>query len=219
MAKRDYYEVLGLDKSASDQDIKKAFRRVAMKHHPDRNPEDESAGEKFKEAQEAYEVLGDGDKKAAYDRFGHAGVDGNAGAGGGFDSSGFGDMFGDVFGDIFGGGGRRSGPRASTTAAKNIAKYIAEHITETRAIEAATSTGISIYTCVTKTIISRLFITITEHFVGFLGFFELFACTFVFRVSVWVMFHRHATKGLLNILVRSRLIQSQNFIIIAFCHS
>ena len=78
MAKRDYYEVLGVDKSASDQDIKKAFRRVAMKYHPDRNPDDESAGEKFKEAQEAYEVLGDGDKKAAYDRFGHAGVDGNA---------------------------------------------------------------------------------------------------------------------------------------------
>ena len=110
MAKRDYYEVLGVDKSASDQDIKKAFRRVAMKYHPDRNPDDESAGEKFKEAQEAYEVLGDGDKKAAYDRFGHAGVDGNAGAESGFDAGGFGDMFGDVFGDIFGGGGRRSGP-------------------------------------------------------------------------------------------------------------
>ena len=112
MAKRDYYEVLGVDKSASDQDIKKAFRRVAMKHHPDRNPDDASSGEKFKEAQEAYEILGDGDKKAAYDRFGHAGVDGNAGASGGFDGGGFGDMFGDVFGDIFGGGGgrRRSGP-------------------------------------------------------------------------------------------------------------
>lgn len=111
MAKRDYYEVLGVDKSASDQEIKKAFRRVAMKHHPDRNPDDASSGEKFKEAQEAYEILGDGDKKAAYDRFGHAGVDGNAGGGGGgFGGAGFGDAFGDVFGDIFGGGGRRSGP-------------------------------------------------------------------------------------------------------------
>lgn len=111
MAKRDYYEVLGVDKSASDQEIKKAFRRVAMKHHPDRNPDDKNSGEKFKEAQEAYEILGDGDKKAAYDRFGHAGVEGNSG-GGGFDGAGFGDMFGDVFGDIFGGGGggRRSGP-------------------------------------------------------------------------------------------------------------
>ena len=102
MAKRDYYEVLGVDKSASDQEIKKAFRRVAMKHHPDRNPDDKNSGEKFKEAQEAYEILGDGDKKAAYDRFGHAGVDGNSGGGGGFDGAGFGDMFGDVFGDIFG---------------------------------------------------------------------------------------------------------------------
>ena len=110
MAKRDYYEILGVDKSASDQEIKKAFRRVAMKHHPDRNS-DKSSEEKFKEAQEAYEVLGDGDKKAAYDRFGHAGVDGNSGGGGGFDGAGFGDAFGDIFGDIFGGGGgRRSGP-------------------------------------------------------------------------------------------------------------
>ena len=106
MAKRDYYEVLGVDKSASDQEIKKAFRRVAMKHHPDRNPDNKKSEEKFKEAQEAYEILGDGDKKAAYDRFGHAGVDGNSGGGrGGFDTSGFGDAFGDVFGDIFGGGG------------------------------------------------------------------------------------------------------------------
>ena len=87
MAKRDYYEVLGVDSSASDQEIKKAFRRVAMKHHPDRNPDDKKSEEKFKEAQEAYEVIGDGDKKAAYDRFGHAGVDGNSGGGGGFDTS------------------------------------------------------------------------------------------------------------------------------------
>ena len=105
MAKRDYYEVLGVDKSASDPEIKKAFRRIAMKYHPDRNPDDESAGEKFKEAQEAYEILGDEEKKAAYDRFGHAGVDPNSGAGG-FGGAGFSDVFGDVFGDIFGGGGR-----------------------------------------------------------------------------------------------------------------
>ena len=112
MAKRDYYEVLGVGNTASDQEIKKAFRRVAMKHHPDRNPDDDSAAEKFKEAQEAYEILGDQEKKSAYDRFGHAGVDGNAGGAGGFGDAGFGDVFGDVFGDIFGGGGggRRSGP-------------------------------------------------------------------------------------------------------------
>lgn len=107
MAKRDYYEVLGVDNGASDAEIKKAFRRIAMKCHPDRNPDDKAAEEKFKEAQEAYEILGDQDKKSAYDRFGHAGVDGNSGGGGG--GAGFGDVFGDVFGDIFGGGGGRGG--------------------------------------------------------------------------------------------------------------
>lgn len=76
MAKRDYYEVLGVDKGVSAADLKKAYRRVAMKYHPDRNPDDKDAEEKFKEANEAYEVLSDDDKRAAYDRFGHAGVDG-----------------------------------------------------------------------------------------------------------------------------------------------
>ena len=112
MAKRDYYEVLGVEKGATDAEIKKAFRRIAMKFHPDRNSDDKNSDEKFKEAQEAYEILGDEEKKSAYDRFGHAGVDGNSGGGGG--GAGFGDVFGDVFGDIFGGGGGggrgRSGP-------------------------------------------------------------------------------------------------------------
>lgn len=107
MAKRDYYEVLGVDSSASAPEIKKAFRRIAMKFHPDRNSDDKNSDEKFKEAQEAYEILGDEEKKSAYDRFGHAGVDGNSGGGGG--GAGFGDVFGDVFGDIFGGGGGRGG--------------------------------------------------------------------------------------------------------------
>ena len=114
MAKRDYYEILGVEKGASDAEIKKAFRRIAMKYHPDRNPDDKNAEEKFKEAQEAYEILGDEEKKSAYDRFGHAGVDGNAGGGfGGGGGAGFSDVFGDVFGDIFGGGGGRgrSGPQ------------------------------------------------------------------------------------------------------------
>ncbi|RLA40418.1 MAG: molecular chaperone DnaJ, partial [Gammaproteobacteria bacterium] len=104
MAKRDYYEILGVSKDEDAKAIKKAYRRVAMKHHPDRNPDDESAEEKFKEASEAYEVLSDEDKRAAYDRYGHEGVNAQAGAGG------FGDVFGDVFGDIFGGGGRGRGP-------------------------------------------------------------------------------------------------------------
>ena len=110
MAKRDYYEILGVDKSASADDIKKSYRRLAMKHHPDRNKDDASAEEKFKEAKEAYEVLKDTDKRGAYDQFGHDGVRGGA-AGGGYGAEGFSDIFGDVFGDIFGGagGGRRSG--------------------------------------------------------------------------------------------------------------
>ncbi|WP_372739040.1 molecular chaperone DnaJ [Neptunomonas sp.] len=104
MSKQDYYEILGVERNANDRDIKKAFRRQAMKHHPDRNPDDASAEAKFKELNEAYEVLSDAQKKAAYDQYGHAGVDPGMRGGGGFDG-GFSDVFGDVFGDIFGGGG------------------------------------------------------------------------------------------------------------------
>lgn len=115
MSKRDLYEILGVAKDASAEDIKKAYRKLAMKHHPDRNPDDKAAEEKFKEVQAAYEVLSDDQKRAAYDRFGHAGVDPSMGAGaGGFGGGGpsFSDIFGDVFGDIFGGGGRgRGGPQ------------------------------------------------------------------------------------------------------------
>ncbi len=108
MAKRDYYEVLGVERSADEATLKKAYRRLAMKHHPDRNPGDAESEAQFKEAKEAYEVLSNADKRAAYDRFGHAGVDAASGGGGGFGpGDAFGDIFGDVFGDIFGGGGRR----------------------------------------------------------------------------------------------------------------
>jgi molecular chaperone DnaJ len=114
MAKRDYYEILGVAKNASADEVKKAYRRIAMKNHPDRNPDNKAAEDVFKEATEAYEVLSDKEKKAAYDQYGHAGVDPNAGFGGGQGGPGFGgfsDIFGDVFGDIFGGGGRgRAGP-------------------------------------------------------------------------------------------------------------
>ncbi|MDP2639240.1 MAG: molecular chaperone DnaJ [Betaproteobacteria bacterium] len=114
MAKRNYYEVLGVNRDAEEDAIKKAYRKLAMKHHPDRNPEDKSSEEKFKEAKEAYEVLSDEQKRAAYDRYGHAGVDhsvagaGGAGAGAGFAN--FSDAFGDIFGDIFANarGGRAS---------------------------------------------------------------------------------------------------------------
>lgn len=111
MAKRDYYEVLGVSKSASSDEIKKAYRRLAMKHHPDRNDEDSGASEKkFKEAKEAYEILKDSEKKTSYDRFGHDGLRaGRGGPGGRGSAEGFGDIFGDVFGDIFGGGRRAGG--------------------------------------------------------------------------------------------------------------
>ncbi len=113
MAKKDYYEVLGVAKSASEQELKKAYRRVAMKFHPDRNPDNKEAEDKFKEASEAYEVLSDKNKRAAYDQYGHAGVEG-AGMGGGAGGFGnFSDIFGDVFGDIFGGGGRGGPSRGS----------------------------------------------------------------------------------------------------------
>lgn len=113
MAKRDYYEVLGVARDAEEADLKKAYRRLAMKYHPDRNDGDTEAEERFKEAKEAFEVLSDQRKRAAYDQFGHAGVDPSAGGGGGA-PGGFGDIFDSVFGDIFGGGGGggRGGSRA-----------------------------------------------------------------------------------------------------------
>ncbi|AUN94750.1 molecular chaperone DnaJ [Pseudazoarcus pumilus] len=107
MSKRDYYEVLGLNRDATAEEIKKAYRKLAMKHHPDRNPDSKDASAKFQELSEAYETLSDEQKRAAYDRFGHAGVEGMGGmggAGGGRGFDGFGDAFSDIFGDIFGGG-------------------------------------------------------------------------------------------------------------------
>ena len=107
MSKRDYYEVLGVEKGADDKEIKKAYKRLAMKYHPDRTQGDKAMEEKFKEVQEAYEILSDDQKRAAYDNYGHAGVDPNRGGGGG--GADFNDIFGDVFGDIFGGGRRGGG--------------------------------------------------------------------------------------------------------------
>jgi len=110
MAKRDYYEILSVARNASEAELKKAYRRLAMKYHPDRNPGDSVVEEHFKEAKEAYDVLSDPRKRAAYDQFGHAGVDAQVGAGAGGFGGGFGDIFGDVFGDIFSNfrGGRTS---------------------------------------------------------------------------------------------------------------
>lgn len=126
--KRDYYEVLGVDKSADDATIKKAYRNLAKKYHPDLNPDNKEAEKKFKEVNEAYEVLSDSEKKARYDQFGHAGVDPNFGAGGAGGGSpfggGFGD-FGDIFSDLFGGafgGSRRSNPNAPRRGADTAAR-------------------------------------------------------------------------------------------------
>ena len=112
MSKRDYYEVLGVQRDASEEDLKKAYRRCAMKHHPDRNPDDPEALARFKECKEAYEVLSDGGKRRMYDQHGHAAFE--HGMGGGNAGPGFhdvGDIFGDIFGNIFGGGGARQAPR------------------------------------------------------------------------------------------------------------
>ena len=115
--KRDFYDILGVARNATDEEIKKSYRKLAMKYHPDRNPDSKEAEDKFKEAKEAYEMLSDPQKRAAYDQYGHAGVDPNMGGmGGGQGFGGFSDAFGDIFGDIFGGGaagarGGRGGPQ------------------------------------------------------------------------------------------------------------
>jgi molecular chaperone DnaJ len=128
MSKRDYYEVLGVSKTASADEIKKSYRKIALQFHPDRNPGDKDAEEKFKEAAEAYDILSNADKRAQYDRFGHAGVGGAGGHGGGFGGmrmedifQNFGDVFGDdVFGNFFGGGGGRQGGRRQGSRGANL---------------------------------------------------------------------------------------------------
>ena len=109
-SKRDYYEVLGVSKTATEDEIKKAYRQTAKKYHPDMNPGDKEAEAKFKEASEAYAILSDAEKRRQYDQFGHAAFEQGGGGAGGFDFSGMdmGDIFGDLFGDLFGGGRRRS---------------------------------------------------------------------------------------------------------------
>ena len=129
MSKRDYYEVLGVSKSVEQTDLKKAYRRLAMKHHPDRNPDDKAAEAKFKETKEAYDILSDTEKRATYDQFGHAAFEnggmGGAGAGG---AGGFGDIFGDMFGDIFGGGGGRQRQRRGADLRYNLSLSLEEAV-------------------------------------------------------------------------------------------
>ncbi len=126
--KRDYYEVLGVNKGATGDEIKKAFRKMSKKYHPDLNPGDKKAEESFKEVNEAYQVLSDDEKRQRYDQFGHAGVDGNAGFGGGgfggFDMGDFGDIFGDIFGGGFGGFGGGRSRRNSPRRGSDLTEYI-----------------------------------------------------------------------------------------------
>ena len=132
--KRDYYEVLGISKTATDDDIKKAYRQLAKKYHPDSNPGNEEAEAKFKEASEAYAILSDGEKRRQYDQFGHSAFDGGAGGGGfDFNNMDMGDIFGDIFGDLFGGsrGGRRAnnGPMKGPNVRSGVRITFQESVT------------------------------------------------------------------------------------------
>jgi molecular chaperone DnaJ len=134
MAKEDYYKLLGVERNASEAEIKKKYRSLAMKYHPDRNNDNPAAAEaKFKEIKEAYEVLSDAKKRAAYDQFGHAGVDGSMGGRGGFSAESFSDVFGDVFGDIFGGGRRNGGPQRGSDIRYNLDLTLEEAVSGTEA--------------------------------------------------------------------------------------
>lgn len=134
MAKEDYYQLLGVPKNASDADIKKSFRRLAMKYHPDRNADNPEAEEQFKKIKEAHDVLSDPKKRAAYDQFGHAGVDPSMGGGQAYGNANFSDIFGDVFGDIFGGAGGargRSGPQRGSDLRYNLEINLEEAVAGT----------------------------------------------------------------------------------------
>ncbi|MBL1264176.1 molecular chaperone DnaJ [Candidatus Methylomicrobium oryzae] len=137
MAKEDYYKLLGVDRNASDEEIKKSYRKLAMKYHPDRNKDDPQKAEaKFKQIKEAYEVLSDAKKRAAYDQFGHAGVESGMGGGrygGGFGAESFSDVFGDMFGDIFGGGRSRGGAQRGADLRYNLELTLEEAVAGTEA--------------------------------------------------------------------------------------
>ncbi len=140
-AKRDYYEILGVSRDADDATLKKAYRALAKKYHPDMNPGDAEAEKKFKEASEAYAVLSDADKRRQYDQFGHAAFEGGAGGAGGyggfdFNGADFGDIFGDIFGDLFGGGRRggraNNGPMKGANIRKGVRITFEEAILDAR---------------------------------------------------------------------------------------
>jgi molecular chaperone DnaJ len=146
MAKRDYYEVLGVARNATESDLKKAYRRLAMKHHPDRNPGDKHSEGHFTEVKEAYEVLTDARKRAAYDQFGHGAVDPSAGGGGFAGAGGFGDIFDTVFGDIFGGARRGAQAQHGADLAYDLELSLEEAVAGTTA-KVEIQTVVACHTC------------------------------------------------------------------------
>ena len=145
MAKRDYYEVLGINRDSSESDLKKVYRRLAMKFHPDKNPDDPEAENRFTEVKEAYEVLSNPEKRAIYDQYGHAGLDQQPGGRGASGFGGFSDSFGDIFGDIFGGGRGRGGGRSNVYRGSDL-KYNLEISLEEAARGTETKIRIPSYT-------------------------------------------------------------------------
>ena len=146
MAKEDYYELLGVSRNASDDDIKKSFRRLAMKYHPDRNQDNPKAEEQFKKVKEAHDILSDPKKRAAYDQFGHAGVDPSMGGGAGFGGANFSDIFGDVFGDIFGGGRGGGGAQRGSDLRYNLEITLEEAVSGTE-VKIAVPTMVNCKSC------------------------------------------------------------------------
>ena len=215
--KRDYYEVLGVSKSATPEEIKKAYRQLALKYHPDRNPDDKDAEEKFKEAAEAYSVLSDENKRARYDRYGFAGMNGGSASGGGF-SGGFGDFdLNDILNSVFGrgfdfggfnfggfgGGSGRGGvarQRGSNIRVKvklnlqEIAKGVKKKIKVNS--EAAATGAAAVHAGKAVTVVTGSFVFIAQNAVSLSRFLKLFLCILVIRIPVRVIFQGQLTVSL-----------------------
>ena len=195
--KRDYYEVLGVTKGVSEADLKKAYRKVAKKYHPDTNPGDKEAEEKFKEAAEAYAVLSDPEKRAKYDQYGHAAFEQGGGPGGfgGFDFSDMGDIFGDIFGDMFGGSIEVKSATESTCSAA----------------------GTAIKCSVAELIILTTFVSVTQNGIGFGSLFKLYFCFFIPWIHIWMVLLRKLAVCFLDCSIICIFAYAEHLIIISLC--